>query len=388
MKKTIIILISLVMIYSLVGCGGNKDKVAVDKDITEQNKQEKDASEEKNNEDKVEEKDKETEKQEEKELEEKEKEEVIPEGKAVNPLTGELIDEVLLETRPIAVQINNHKRAIPQTGISKADIIYEAPVESPINRLLCVFQDYNIDKIGPVRSARKYFIDLAFNNDSIYVHHGFDPILSHIFPKVGSEHMDAYYWEGTLTFRDNARKAPHNSYTKGTMIDDTIKAIGLRKKPDENFKHMFEFNKEDTDIVSENDAKYVKVPYSNYIVSEFEYDEKEKVYRRFQFGQPHIDTGLDEKEDRQLKTKNIIIQYANVYRRANDDAGRLDIDLVSSGKACYITNGKMKNIKWEKKAHKLTTNWFDENGEQLKLNKGKTWICIVPLNMKINYVKQ
>ena len=88
-------------------------------------------------------------------------------------LTGEYVDEAIGRRRPVAVMLNNIQAAIPQAGISNAGVIYEAPVEGGITRLMAVMEDYdNLEKIGSMRSCRDYYIFYAAGFNAIYVHYG------------------------------------------------------------------------------------------------------------------------------------------------------------------------------------------------------------------------
>ena len=103
----------------------------------------------------------------------KETESALPAGEMYSYLTGEPVSETIGKQRPYAIMINNIDVSLPQSGVSQAEMIYEAQVESGITRLMAVFQDVdNIEKIGSIRSARHYYIDFANDNDAIYVHYG------------------------------------------------------------------------------------------------------------------------------------------------------------------------------------------------------------------------
>lgn len=94
----------------------------------------------------------------------------------VNPLTGEGCARDIAQKRPVAVMLNNLKKALPQLGVSQADIIYEAPAEGGITRMLAVFQSVEeVGNIGSVRSARDYYVSLAMGHDALYLHAGGSP---------------------------------------------------------------------------------------------------------------------------------------------------------------------------------------------------------------------
>lgn len=317
-------------------------------------------------------------------VEEPEEEEVSYEGLAINPLTGLWIDEEAAARRPVAVMINNIKAALPQSGISDADIMYETLAEGNITRLVAVFQDFNTEKIGPVRSTRHYYLNFAFDHDAIFIHHGGSPQAFEAIQRLKPSNLNSLsYLESIMAWRDPVRSKQrgmyeHSLYTSAAGIMKAWNNVGysLERKKDLNPK--FTFAEEEWTPAGEN-AEIVTVPFSKDYISSFQYDAETQLYNRFQFDKPHI----DENNNEQLKVKNVIIQYANIKHIPGDTEGRRDIDLVGSGKGMYISNGKAVPITWNKSAYNITTEYKDEEGKVLKLNKGKTWVCVFPNNREI-----
>ena len=147
----------------------------------------------------------------------------------VNPLTGlcDGISDEALNTRPVAVMINNIIYALPQWGISQADIIYEMLAEGRITRFLAIFQDHSkIDKLASIRSARPYYIDIAQSYGAVYIHFGGSvPAYDAIAKRSDLISIDGIKgsWEGTVFFRDPGRKKQmgleHSVYTTGEYLD-------------------------------------------------------------------------------------------------------------------------------------------------------------------------
>lgn len=317
-------------------------------------------------------------------IEEPAEEEVSYEGLAINSLTGLWIDEEAAARRPVAIMINNIKAALPQSGISDADIMYETLAEGNITRLVAVFQDFNTEKIGPVRSTRHYYLNFAFDHDAIFVHHGGSPQAFEAIQSLKPGNLNSLsYLENMMAWRDPVRSKQrgmyeHSLYTSAEGIMKAWESVGYSWERKKDLNAKFTFAEEEWTPVGEN-AEIVTVPFSKDYVSSFRYDAETKLYNRFQFDQPHI----DENNNEQLKVKNVIIQYANIKHIPGDTEGRRDIDLVGSGKGLYISNGKAVPITWNKSAYNVTTEYKDEEGKTLKLNKGKTWVCIFPNNKEI-----
>lgn len=318
------------------------------------------------------------------EEEEEEQEVISHEGLALNPLTGLWINEEVATRRPVAVMINNIKAALPQSGISEADVMYETLAEGNITRLVAVFQDFDTDKIGPVRSTRHYYLNIAFDHDAIFVHHGGSPQAYEAIKKLEPADLNSLsYLENIMAWRDPVRSKKrgmyeHSLYTSAEGIMKAWKKVGYREERQKDLNNKFNFAQEEWIPIGEN-AEIVTVPFSKDYISSFRYDTETKLYNRFQFDKPHI----DEINNEQLKVKNIIIQYANIKLIPGDSEGRRDIDLISNGNGLYISNGKAVPITWNKDAYNIATEYKDMNGNLLEMNTGKTWVCIFPDNKEI-----
>ena len=146
--------------------------------------------------------------------------EPAPEGKVRSQLTNEFVDEKVAKKRPVAVMINNIINAVPHSGISQASVIYECVVEGSLTRMMAVFEDWEeIEKIGPVRSCRDYFVYWAYEWDAIYCHFGGPKLyVNAVLSREETNNLDGTALDGTVYFRTSDRKAPHNAYTSGAGI--------------------------------------------------------------------------------------------------------------------------------------------------------------------------
>ncbi len=296
-------------------------------------------------------------------------EEVITkEGMVINPLTGEWVDESLEGKRPIAIMINNIIDAIPQSGISQADIIYEMKVEGSLTRLLCVFSNYeDITKLGPVRSARHYYVEVADMLDAIYCHFGYSPLAEQEIPALGVNNLNGLFLEGIVYYRDNARYAPHNVYTSGELLVDGIEYKEYSTVHETEPEKMFNFYYEEENLGSGNVANVIKTDYAHNSPW-FEYNAEEGVYYRYQYNQAHIDVENGE----QLKFENVIVMFAEYT--SLDSTDHQDVDWNKGGSGYYATNGEYIEITWDKDSGVLKC--YDAEGNQLKMNPGKTFIAV------------
>lgn len=297
----------------------------------------------------------------------------IPEGYVKSDISGTYISPEVAKNRPIAVVFNNTKVAVPQSGISQADVIYEAPMEGGDVRLLGIFQDYsNLDKIGSVRSARTYFIAFALEYDAIFAHYGKAWTCEYLLNEKFVNNMDGTAGEGSVIYyRTSDRKAPHNAYTSTSGLLAGIEKKGYSTTHKEGYTDHFQFSEEgQPTLLSEGtDAGYVKPGYA-VNKSWFEYNANEGVYYRYQFEGPHI----DEMNQKQLTCKNIIIQYVpyTIY----EGSAYLNLNIWDGGSGKYITNGKCIDITWKKDSEYGATRYYDASGQEIKLNPGKTWVCV------------
>lgn len=299
------------------------------------------------------------------------------EGEVVSKLTGLWVPEEVGVRRPIAVMINNIKVALPQSGIEQADIMYEALVEGGITRLMGIYQDYtDIEKLGPVRSARHYYVDFAKEYNAIYTHYG---QTKYAISEMDKTNIDTFSGLSSLGdeifFRDNTRKAPHNAYinSKGLLL-------GFEKKKyetvDNNLESHFLFQEEEKSPDGQA-ANTIKLGFSTYSNPWFTYDLSKKQYLRFQYDEKQIDDQIKDKSNNQLAYKNVIIQLAKEWDI--DKNGYQTMELNGEGKGYYASLGSYIPITWKKDEGASLTTYYDENGNEIKLNLGKTWVAIFPM---------
>lgn len=298
------------------------------------------------------------------------------EGEMRSDLTGLWVPLEVGTKRPYAFQFNNFKTVSNQWGISQADIVYEAIVEGGITRLLGIGENYSGDKIGSTRSARHYFVSIADEYDAIYIHFGKTKYATAKMNELGIDHMDGSEGIGdTVFYRDKSIKAPHNAFASLEGIQAGIKKKGFRTEHAEGYEPHYSFYQEDTDLTNGTAADRIDIDYSSYNSPYFEYNSTDKLYYRYQFGAPHIDSNTG----KQLAFKNIIIQFVKEWNIDKNGYQTMDIE-NASGSGYYITNGKLVPITWKKNEAKRWMRYYDENGNELTVNPGKTFIALFPNN--------
>lgn len=300
-----------------------------------------------------------------------------PEGQVVSYLTGEYVPEEIGRRRPVAVMMNNLKPALPQAGLANAGVVYEAPVEGGITRLMGIFEDYdNLERIGSVRSCRDYYIYYASGFDAIYVHYGQSEYAkNHLAQEEvdnisGLSDVSGYAGESVF-YRTEDKNPPHNAYTSFEGIQKGIEVNGYSQEYSEGFQPGYAFCGLDEEIDLPGSPAYVVKP--GYSINQpwFEYNPEDKLYYRFQYGDKQTDMLTGE----QVAYKNIILQYSTW--RNYDEHGYLNIDVNEGNVGKYICNGKVIDITWKKHDPWGATYYYDTNGNQITLDTGKTWVCII-----------
>lgn len=289
------------------------------------------------------------------------------------PLTGVLVEnEEDLKLRPIAVMIDNEINARPQSGLLDAEIVYEIPVEGNITRYMAIYHHNHTDKIGPVRSARPYFIDKALEFNAVYVHCGGSPQALQDLATMKVNTLNDL--KGSPCFwRSNDRKMPHNLYTSIKLMREVMEKNKYNNKTaPEYFKFSEEFLNSDGKPTAGISFNYSK----NYIVG-YEYDEKDRLYYRTING-----SRLKDKESgKDISTTNIIVEKTT--SRVLDKVGRLEVKTLGKNRGYYLTGGKLIEIEWSKSDRSAKTLYKDLKGNEITLNKGVTWIQVVPDNVRI-----
>lgn len=299
--------------------------------------------------------------------------------------------------RPIAVMIDNHSGAWPQANLNKAYLVYEIVVEGGETRLMAVFKGQNLDKIGPVRSSRHYFLDYALENDAIYVHHGWSPQAQNDISQLGVNNINGIQESGSDFWRVNDKSAPHNLFTSTESIIKIAKrkdyATTSKQKSVLNYvSDEIELDKKykrETDSISETSnvtnqssilATNITIPHSNLQTVKYEYDENSKTYKRYARNKLQTDYITGEP----VTTKNIIITMCDNYTLTDsENKGRQGLKNIGTFDGYYITNGQAIKIKCIKSDRKEQTIYKDLEGNEIEVNDGNTFVNICPTDAKV-----
>lgn len=331
------------------------------------------------------------------------------------PLNGQMYTkpekDLWEKRRPLGVMIENHQDARPQSGLSSTDIVYEAVAEGGITRFLAIFYcgvSVNDVQVGPVRSARTYFLDFMseYGNKPLYIHVGGANTSG---PADALGQLEDYGWAGVNdmnqfsigfpTFWRDYDRLGHEVATEHTMYSTTDKlwnyAATSRKLTNVDAKGV-SWDTTFTPFAFKDDVALALRPqefsasfefwsgYTGYGVK-WEYDKTTNLFKRFNGGQPHT----DKDNNQQLTSKNIVLLFMT-ERQANDGYeanAHLLYGTKGIGKAQVLRDGKVIDAKWQKKTRTDHLVLVDANtGKEISLNRGRIWFEVLPVGAKVTFV--
>ena len=294
--------------------------------------------------------------------------------------------------RPIAVMIDNAIGDANHAGLQESFLNYEIIVEGGITRIMALYKDKDVNLIGPIRSARHYFLDYALESDAIYVHYGWSPYAEDDITKLKIDNVNGLT-DSSPFRRDTKSIAPHNVFTRmsylKSFIDTTGSEVELsqeegtpRTMKSLDWK-LLHYSTEEIMLNDKNPsakvANEVIIPYSATEVRKYKYSDSDKYYFRISNDKAEY----DRKSGEQLHYKNIIIQ--RVKNTTLDDIGRQALETTGTGTGFYITNGYCLPINWSKATRESKTIYTYEDGAEIIVNDGNTFIQIVPLYSNIAF---
>ena len=313
-------------------------------------------------------------------IKDKEKTETVAENKEE---TVPVIEEKKVQIfsgndRPFAVMIDNHMDAWPQAGLQDAYMVYEIIVEGGETRLMALFKGVNVEKIGPVRSARHYFIDYAMENDAIYTHFGQSPQAQSDIKKYSINDINGIAEDGTTFIRVKDKAAPHNAVTSTEKLLESAKSKKYRTTSDKT--SVLNYVTDEVNLENGQNAVSVTIPHSNLQTVKYVYDAENKVYERYARKKEQKDWTTK----KTITTKNIIITFCDNYTLSdNENKGRQGLKNIGTFDGYYITNGKAIKIKCIKSARDEKTVYQDLEGNVINVNDGNTFVNICPTNSKV-----
>jgi hypothetical protein len=298
--------------------------------------------------------------------------------KVPSPLTGRLVSPKVARRHPIAVMIDDIRVARPQSGLNSAAVVWHAPAEAGIPRYMAVFTDKYPKWIGPVRSARVYYIAWASEWKAVYAHSGGSPAAKRQLKAKGDGTLvynaDEFRYGGGAFGRIPERRAPHNVYTSGARMH----RLGIRLgAEDQDYDPIWTFAP-DAPLEARPYGGTIRIRYPQNTVV-YRYDRESNRWMRGVTGEKQQ---IDANDDKPIGPRNVVIMYAQ-FTNSGDSKGRLDADVIGSGKATVSTNGRTVEGVWKKDSTTAPTQFFTEAGDPIPLTVGQTFIQVVDIGTDV-----
>ena len=300
---------------------------------------------------------------------------VPKETRVPSMLTGVLVDPAVNQRPVTGVMIENHLESRPQSGLDQAGVVFEAIAEGGITRFMALFQEAQPDYLGPVRSARPYYVQWCMSFDCALAHVGGSPEALQNIRDWGTKDLDQFYNAGAYE-RIGGRYAPHNVYTSLTRLNELETAkgygapsfTGFARKKDAPYKAP-QPNKPATDPRRAVNTINLAISSASFN-AQFGYDAAANAYARSQAGAPHMVVAKDGNQV-QLKPK-VVIALVTSYGIAYD--GHSQYGVVGSGQAFIFQDGTVTEASWSKADIAAPLRFTDAAGADIQLNAGQTWI--------------
>jgi hypothetical protein len=308
---------------------------------------------------------------------------VLPEGMYFSELTGEPISEEIKDQRPIAAMVDNEITALPHYGTSEADVVYElmnSTANDRITRLMCVVKDWGkIEQLGSIRSTRPTNILLAAEWNAVLCHDGGPYYNDQYFAKEWASHFS-----GTFSRINNGKAREFTEYIVSGDLESNFNNYSSKAaysttyneyaNPGSHFKFV-EYGTElylDQKYPNTYPATIVTLPFKHNS-SQLVYNSETGEYEYYEYGDRHEDA----EDGAPLSFKNVILQNCTFTQL--DDHGYLIYNCIDPGQTgWYLTNGVAKVISWNKTSETGVTKYYDDKGEELEINTGKTYISLIP----------
>ncbi|MDZ7798515.1 MAG: DUF3048 domain-containing protein [Patescibacteria group bacterium] len=274
---------------------------------------------------------------------------------------------------PTCVMIENLRSVRPQNGLSDASIVYESLAEGGATRFMALFTGGSkAEKIGPIRSARPYYLDWVYEYACLYTHAGGSPQALGNIRDYHTNDLEALSSDQVYFWRDTSLYAPHNLFTSGEKLTYALRDKELLDRY--STTRMWHF-KDDLPLEKRGaDQKFYKLKFSSYAYEvEWKYIKEENMYLRYNADKVQRDAN----NNAEIKAKNVIIQEIEPVGYY-PNKGRLKMETHGEGKAFVLRDGLLIEGSWKKDERTQRTLFYDLEGQEIEFNRGQTWIEVIP----------
>ena len=305
-----------------------------------------------------------------------------------NPLTGEGIMEDIGARRPIAVMLNNLEKALPQLGVGQADVIYEIVAEGGITRMMALYQDIEgAGDLGSIRSARDYYVNLAYGHDAIYVHAGGSPQAYEAIKGWGVSAIDFVNGpNGVDSWRDPERRASagyeHSLLTSSSNLLEQMPSW-FRQEHKDGYEVGWTFDRELP--AGGEGAAELTVPFSTYKTGYFTYDQESGQYAVSQHINGRDREYVDGNTGEKVLVSNVLVLRTNISLIAGDSAGRMSVGTTGSGEGLLFRDGQVWPITWQRESRSGCYRFVGADGGDIPLKPGSSYINVVSTSAQVEW---
>ena len=289
-----------------------------------------------------------------------------------HPLTGESVSEAV-KPAVFAVMVENFTDARPQSGVEDAFMVYEVPVEGNITRWMALFgADQEVDEIGPVRSARPYFVEWALPWGALYAHVGGSPASLELLRELdGLMNLDEFFHAGRF-WRSSRVLMPHNVFTESSRLNEAWDELS-----ESSPAYRARLFKEPAKEGNRGEAQTITVPFghADYDVM-WTYSPETSRYARSQSGK-----GSAMYSGEGIKAANVAVLWTTISTM--DAEGRKHIATIGDGSARFFQDGKVFEGTWRRAAQEASLRFFNAAGVEVTWNPGQTWVEVLPLGAEV-----
>jgi hypothetical protein len=298
------------------------------------------------------------------------------------PMTGRMVSPAAAARHPIAVMVDDQYNARPQSGFTEASVVWQAPAEGGIPRYMMIFAEGSPKSVGPVRSARLYFVQWASEWKAVYAHVGGSPQAMALLASRGQGqavyNADQFRYGGTYFWRTKDRFAPHNVYTDSKHLRALAKRVGATAPP---HKAVWKFA-DDAPLAARPKGARIDITYP-YNKIGYRYDRATNTWRRYTGGKAQVDRA----NKKQVAPKNVVIMQVRFGLLGAHQKGRLEAQNIGTGPAWIATNGKVIKGTWKKTSATNPTRFYDSKGKPVVLTRGQTFVQVIPPGTPLKLVK-
>ena len=312
-----------------------------------------------------------------------------------DPLTGEAKRS---NGRIVGVMVNNisnttRQNARPQRGLSSADLLIECKVEGGITRFCAVFHDADsIPEIGPLRSGRDQFLQLLMPYQALYYHDGesaactkFISVYNYSGLNIGGKSYFNTPTHPHVAHRDSRGRDvayEHTEFTSGKEIKQAAgnAGIGLTYANETPFFHFADYRTAaSNDLPGAPAAKTISITHSESYRTRLSYNSWGRSYKLEMYNRSKkaYENTVDELTGKQLTFDNVVVCFADIAAYAGDSHDVQSVNYVAGGQAYLFTRGGVQVGRWEKPHPTHPLKLYTETGEEMTLNRGKTYLALV-----------